>query len=210
MDTGRITLRKFSGYPSEDPDQFILDFEAYCTFARIVNADSRKVAAFQLHLQGPAQTWFCCLDEDERGDWDSVKTSFQEKYCIENNPPVLLVETEQFNSLRLLPSQQIEDYFSKILEKGKKINKSDQEILLKFIQGLPAQLAFFVRAGNPTDVHTALTSAKMGEAFGYRTTTYGVTGDFGSASSTVAAAARGDTSVDKITKLEQTEIRRQN
>ena len=46
MDTGRITLRKFSGYPSEDPDQFILDFEAYCTFARIVNADSRKVAAF--------------------------------------------------------------------------------------------------------------------------------------------------------------------
>ena len=28
MDTGRITLRKFSGYPSEDPDQYILDFEA--------------------------------------------------------------------------------------------------------------------------------------------------------------------------------------
>ena len=117
---------------------------------------------------------------------------------------MLLVETEQLNSLRLIPTQQIEDYFSKILEKGKKINKSDQEILLKFIQGLPAQLAFFVRAGNPTDVHTALTSAKMFEAFGYRTTTHGVTGDFGSASSTVAAAVRGDTSVDRITKLEQT------
>ena len=80
---------------------------------------------------------------------------------------MLLVETEQFHSLRLIPSQQIEDYFSKILEKGKKIKKSDQEILLKFIQGLPAQLAFFVRAGNPTDVHTALTSSKMGKSMSF-------------------------------------------
>ena len=198
MDTGRIALRKFYGYPSEDPDQFLLDFEAYCTFSRIVNDDCRKVAAFQLHLQGPAQTWFCCLDAEERCSWESVKTSFQDKYCIENNPPVLLVETEQFSSLHLSQSQQIEDYFSKILEKGKKISKSDQEILLKFIQGLPAQLAFFVRAGNPADVHAALTSAKMGEAFGYRVTP-GMTGDV----ATVAAASREDSS-DWITKLEQT------
>ena len=82
-----------------------------------------------------------------------------------NNPPVLLVETEQFNSLRILPAQQIEDYFGKIIEKGKKNNKSDQEILLKFIQGLPAQLAFFARSGKPSDVHAALTSAKMGEGY---------------------------------------------
>ena len=30
MDTRRISLRKFSGYPTEDPNQFISDFEAYC------------------------------------------------------------------------------------------------------------------------------------------------------------------------------------
>ena len=59
IDTGGISLGKFSGYPSEDPDQFLSDFAAYCTFMR-------KVAAFQLHLQGPAQTWFCCLDEDKK------------------------------------------------------------------------------------------------------------------------------------------------
>ena len=44
----------------------------------------------------------------------------------------------------------------------------------------------------------------MGVAFGYHTTAHGVTGDFDSASSTVAAAAHGDTSVERITKLEQT------
>ena len=49
-----------------------------------------------------------------------------------------------------------------------KLSKSDQEQLLKFIQGLPAQLAFLIRAGNPSDIHAAITSTKMGEAYGYR------------------------------------------
>ena len=57
---------------------------------------------------------------------------------------------------------------------------------------------FFVRAGNPADLHAALTSAKVGEEFSYQVTpgmTEGV--------ATVAAASREDSS-DRITKLEQT------
>jgi len=48
------------------------------------------------------------------------------------------------------------------------LNKSDHEILLKFVKGLPEQLAFFVRAGNHRESANALASAKMGEAYGYR------------------------------------------
>ncbi|MCG8047544.1 MAG: hypothetical protein N0E48_18270 [Candidatus Thiodiazotropha endolucinida] len=201
MDTGRISLRKYSGYPSEDPDQFLSDFTAYCTFSRISGTDNRKVAAFQLHLQGPAQTWFCCLDEDVKGDWETLKDAFEQQYCVANNPPVLLVETEQFNNLKLQPNHQIEDYFCKVIEKGNKIQKSDQEILLKFIQGLPDQLAFFVRAGNPSDVQAALTSAKMGEAFGYRFSSGLTSKGNQPATASVAAATRAD---DRITSLEQT------
>ena len=84
------------------------------------------------------------------------------------NTPVILVETEQFSNLKLLPHQQLEDYYSQVLKKGRKLSKSDQEQLLMFIQGLPAQLAFFVRAGNPSDITSAMTAAKMGEAYGYR------------------------------------------
>ena len=54
------------------------------------------------------------------------------------------------------------------MEKGRRVNKSQQEIVLKFIEGLPPQLAFFVRAGNPEDIKAALTAAKLGEAYGYR------------------------------------------
>ena len=107
-DTGRITFKKFSRHPTEDPDQFLSDFAAYCTFSRIADTDSRKVAVFQLHLQRPAQSWFCCLDDDEKGNWETLKDTFELNYCV----AVLLVETEQFNNLKLLPTHQIEDYFS--------------------------------------------------------------------------------------------------
>ena len=66
-----------------------------------------------------------------------------------------------------MPHQHIEDYYSQILEKGRKLVNSDQEQLLKFIQGLPAQLELFVRAGNLSDIASAMTAAKMGEAYGY-------------------------------------------
>ena len=64
VDSARIALRKFSGYPMEDPERCLSDFEAYCKISRINNTDGRKVAAFQLHLQGPANTWFNCLEEE--------------------------------------------------------------------------------------------------------------------------------------------------
>ena len=159
-DSGRIVLRKFSGYPTEDPERILSDFEAYCKISGITDTDGRKVAAFQLHLQGPANTWYSCLDEDDKADWDNLVAAFELNYCAENNTPVLLVETETFTNLKLLPHQQIKDYYSHILEKGKKLSKSDQE--------LPAQLAFIVRAGNPSDINAAMTSAKMREAYGYR------------------------------------------
>lgn len=166
--SAKLTLSKFSGYPTEDAERFLSNFSAYCTFHRITLLDPRKVAAFQLHLQGPALSWYTCLADEDKSDWDTLQHAFKTKYLSEGNKPVLLVETEQFMNLRLLPHQQLEDYFSKIVDKGRKIQKSQQEVLLKFIEGLPSQLAFFVRAGNPDDVHAALTSAKLGEAYGYR------------------------------------------
>lgn len=194
---GRINLRKFSGYPTQDPERFLSDFGAYCVFNRITEVDNRKVAAFQLHLDGPAQIWFRCLDDDDKSSWDAVYDAFQQKYSSENNKPVLLVETEQFQNLKLLPSQEIEEYFSRVLEKGRKLSKSTQEVLLKFIQGLPPQLAFFVRAGNPDDIHAALTSAKMGEAYGYR-----FTGDVTKSTSGSAAAVRTQ-ETDRLHYLEK-------
>ena len=41
-------------------------------------------------------------------------------------------------------------------------------MLARFIDGLPEKVSFFVRAGQPSDLTVAFTSAKMAETCGYR------------------------------------------
>ena len=93
---GKVSLAKFSGYPTEDAERFLSNFSAYCLFNKINEQDPRTVAAFQLHLQGPALTWFTCLTDTEKADLASVKQLYRAKYLAENNKPMLLIETEQF------------------------------------------------------------------------------------------------------------------
>ena len=139
--SSRISLRKFPGYPTEDPVRFLSDFDAYCKLSRINNTDGRRVAAFQLHLQGSANTWYSCLGEDDEGDWDNLVAAFELNYCVDNTP-VLLAETEQFSNLKLWPYQQLEDYYSQVLEKGRKLSKSDQEAVVTRLIGRPKPLCF--------------------------------------------------------------------
>ena len=164
----RIPSERFSGYPAEDAERFLSNFKAYASFSNLETYDRRQAASFQLHLERPAQSWFASLENDITCHWDSLCGAFRQKYISSDNRPILLVETEHFMNLRLLPHQQIENYYSKIMDNGRQIHKTAKDILLKFIEGLPPQLAFFVRARNPEDIQAALTASKLGEAYGYR------------------------------------------
>ena len=73
-----------------------------------------------------------------------------------------------FESLPLLPNQQIKDFHVKILEKGSKLSKTPKDMISRFVNGLPDKLAFFVRARSITTLKEALTSAKLGETYRYR------------------------------------------
>lgn len=65
-------------------------------------------------------------------------------------------------------SQEIDDFYCQILEKGQLLSKPDHEIMFKFINGLPEKLAFYVRSSKPKDISEALTLARAGEAYKYR------------------------------------------
>ena len=61
--------------------------------------------------------------------------AFKAKFVFVTTP-VLLIETELFQNTRLIEGQPIEEYFSKIIDKGRRLQKTTQ-VLLKFIEGLP-------------------------------------------------------------------------
>jgi hypothetical protein len=168
----KISLPKFSGLSTENAERFLLDFQSYSTLNQLAGLanDARKVAAFHLHLTGPALTWFNALPAIQRDTWEHLELSFNAQYVLLNaqNNPALVAEAELFAHMKLAPGQAIETFHSLVVEKGLRLQKQDRDLLIKFIEGLPQQLAFFVRAGHPVDHNAALSSAKMGEAYGYR------------------------------------------
>ncbi|CAC5382310.1 unnamed protein product [Mytilus coruscus] len=131
--------------------------------------DGKKKPPFHLHLKGPALTWFNTLSERSKESWNAIEVLLEEKFTnFKNHIAMAMMEGQIFNTLKLGKSQQLEDFHSQILEKGKLLHKPDHEVLARFIEGLPEKMAFFVRAGQPSDLSAALTSAKMAETCGYR------------------------------------------
>ncbi|CAC5414434.1 unnamed protein product [Mytilus coruscus] len=137
--------RKFGGYPHENASVFMKEFTSFATLHKIDHADDqRMIAAFHLNLTGPALTWFNSLDAGSKRTWRQFLAIFDEKYT------------------------ELDWQSQTIVEKAQILKKKDHEILSQFIKGLPEQLAFFVRAGTHKDSASALSAAKMGEAYGYR------------------------------------------
>ena len=162
--------RKFGGYPHENGSIFLQEFESFATLHNILPQEhQRKIAALHLHLTGPAVTWFNSLTANQKESWESFIKIFKDKYVnLDWQNPTILMENEVFENLKLSPGQSLEDYHCQLVEKAQLLSKPDHEILCKFIKGLPAKLAFFVRAGSHKNSASALSAAKMGEACGYR------------------------------------------
>jgi len=187
---------KFSGLENECGMTFLRKFNNMCLL-KDVTASAKIVALFDIHLSGPASIWYLSLPEETKTSWDNVKTAFNVKYNRELDAGQLQSVSAIFNSLILEDS--IEVYFSKVQDIGEKLGKRNCELQARFISGLPAQLAFFVRARNPTDFESALTAAKLGDSFGYR----GVSPRDPAAAAT-SAYMTGDSQADINTALQST------
>jgi hypothetical protein len=61
MNTEIISLPKFSGYTHEDAAKFLAEFDSYmtlqCPDIHHELSSARQIAAFHMHLPGPAQIW---------------------------------------------------------------------------------------------------------------------------------------------------------
>lgn len=173
--------REFYGYPQDNAKRFLEEFESYVVLNDLTGR--RRIAAFHLHLKGPALSWYSTLSDESKASWDVIVVLFKEKYVNFNwRSSTVMVESEVFQNLELKAGQNIDDYYSSIVDKGAFLKKPDHELLTKFITGLPRDMAFFVRAGHPADIQAALVSAKVAETSGYR--------DHGESVSAISGARR--------------------
>lgn len=164
----KVSLKKFSGFSSENGKNFLMEFESFCIYQNLTT-DDRRVAAFHLHLSGPALIWFNSLEIPVKRTWFALKNAFTEQYAKQGMfDPDMVAESAVFEALRLASSQPLEDFHSKIMEKGSRLQKPERDLITKFVNELPDQLAFFVRTASVKSFKDALQQAKLGEAYGYR------------------------------------------
>lgn len=165
-------VQTFHGYAHEDPFKFIQEFNSYVVLHGLEGRDVQIVAGFHLHLAGPALTWFNQLSATTVLTWRRLRQAFEEQY-LSTDPslnPQIIADSELFNTTMLKEGQPIEDFHSILVQKGQRLQKSDVEIMNRFIDGLPHQLTLYVRTGRPTSLNEALSQAKMGEAYKLRYT----------------------------------------
>ena len=161
------SVSKFSGLISEDGSKFLSEFTSFLLLSNIEETSKKAVAAFHLHLKGPALIWFNNLPDSSKTSFSDVKHLFCRDYCSTDDP-VLVAEEAVFQKMTLQMSDTLEDFHSRVLQKGKRLGKSDRDIMTKYIDALPEKLSFFVRAGRAHNLHDALQASKIGEAHGYR------------------------------------------
>ena len=63
----------FSGYSNDNAKKFLSEFMSYALLHDLHDYDGKKVAAFHLHLKGPALTRFNALSDFSKRKWESVQ-----------------------------------------------------------------------------------------------------------------------------------------
>jgi hypothetical protein len=88
---------------------FLNELDSYATLHNIFQFDDqRKIAAFHLHLTGPALPWFNALTSTSKVTWKTFLKVFKAKYVnLDWQSPTVLLETEVFENVRLAPGHQL-------------------------------------------------------------------------------------------------------
>ena len=73
------TLPNFHGLSSEDPDEFLFEFNIlYRSYDYV--SDIQKLKVFPTTLKGKALRWFMSLGQDSITTWNQMKKAFPNKY----------------------------------------------------------------------------------------------------------------------------------
>jgi hypothetical protein len=83
----------YSGYSNDNAKKFLSEFMSYTLLHDLHDYNGKKVAAFHLHLKGPALTWFNALSDFSKQKWKSVQVLFEEKFInFANNNAMAMME----------------------------------------------------------------------------------------------------------------------
>ena len=141
----------------EDPITYLMHFEAIANFNGWDEA--KKARAFPTYLHAAALQWYTNLDDNTKHSFRELKDAFIRRYQGANDRQKL---EQDFARARYDPSYELEDYADNIEDLGAKLGKSKDEIIQKFLVGLPDAVYRWVNNSVVTDLGDALELANQG------------------------------------------------
>ena len=152
----RLKPPTFSAKKSEHIKQFFSKFEKY--FAHLNIDEGDKVDAIGLCFEGdPLDIYDAILKDDEDIDYDDIKEKLITYFDDEK---LDLVVRSKMSHRKLLPDENVTQYYTDLRRESIKINLPDRALLHSFIEGLPEKMAEHLICKNPNTSMEALNCAR--------------------------------------------------
>ena len=121
--------------------------------------DRQLIGYIPCLLDDPAKAWYHTLPNETKENIKALQEAFASRF--DNISGMRQVFVSNFNSRRLQACESLDDYLLDISKLGKRLNRSQQDILDAFIFGLPDSVKPLVLQHDPQTVDDALKHAKL-------------------------------------------------
>ena len=141
----------------DDPSIYLIHFEAIANDNRWDH--HRRASAFPTYLHPGALQWFNNLEAPTKRDFNLIKTSFIRRYQGANDRHKL---EQDFANIRFNQFSDLESYADRLEDIGAKLGKTAEEVVRKFVVGLPDAAYRWVNNMDIGDLGDALEYAHQG------------------------------------------------
>lgn len=148
----------FNGRVSENPREWMNNFESYCKLNNIENEE--RILTFSLLIRAGAKNWFNNLKPDDRSNWETIKDKFKIAYLDANK----WINTQRIENRRLQNNESCEKYITDVTDLALLVGMSDNELQKTLIRGLPHKLKWHVVSFNPMTIEETVQRILLGEA----------------------------------------------
>lgn len=161
MDKTSFNLNNFDG--SRKTSKFWLSkFEKVSKLKKW--SSEEKAVHMCLLFVGEAELWFHTVTENIQDDYELLKESFKSRFLPTESDRN--ARYQEFIGLTQAVSESSDTYLEMVVRMGRELEKSDQEIMDKSIQGLMFNTRNFVISKEPKTMEDVKKYAKLGQLVG--------------------------------------------
>ena len=151
--------KEFKGEENYDINDFLAQFDKYCEFNGVKNA--QKSVLFSSFLGSEPLRFYDGLDNAVKANFNLLRQSFVAEYNPANHR---FYKRQQLRQRKKKEGESVREFKRDIQTQGRKLNIGEDDILQLFMEGLPNKIKEYVITQAPANLEAAYTAALAKES----------------------------------------------